>query len=242
MKKILLLFVLTFISIPLFAQYDSTETGREEVLIPKIKKIGIFGGPNFKIGLINKNVGLFTGGQGGVIFNNSFIIGGGGYDLSTKIDAGSSFYPEMDMNMSYGGLILGYINKSNHAVHYNVQFLIGGGDISWSERNGWFIFKDGEDYQKYGQDSYFVFEPSVALEMRLTKFFEMDFGVSYLFALDVNSTISTTGSDGKTYFKTIGNKDLSGVSGNIKFKFVLSDLQMITDVIDGIIDDFHHNF
>jgi hypothetical protein len=241
MKKYLL-FVLVFFAVPLFGQFDSTETGGEEVLIPKIKKIGVFGGPNFKIGLIDKNVGLFAGGEGGVIFNNTFLIGGGGYDLITNVDAGSSLSPEMQMNMSYGGLILGYVNKSSQAVHYNLQFLIGSGEISWSQKNGWLIFKDKDEYPEYGHDSYFVFEPGVGVEMRLTKFFEMNFGLSYLMTLDVNSSITTTGSNGRTYIKTIGNKDLSGISGNIKFKFILSDLQMITDVIQGIIDDFHHEF
>lgn len=206
-------------------------------MIPKIKKIGVFGGPAFKIGLINKNVGLFSGGQGGVILNNSFIIGGGGYDLSTKVDAGS-INPEMDMNMNYGGLILGYLNKSNSAVHYNVQVLLGGGDVSWSAKNGWYIFKDWNNkVDEFGYDSFFAIEPSFGLEMRLTKFFEMDFGISYLFALDVSSLMTVTGDNGQTFIKTIGNKDLSGISGNIKFKFILSDLQMITDLFDDIIKD-----
>jgi hypothetical protein len=238
MKKILLFLILTFFALPLLAQDDSTISDKEEVLIPKIEKIGVFGGPSIKIAQLYNAVGLFMGGQGCAILNNSFIIGGGGYGLVTNVKASNLFEPKLQMKMNYGGLILGYINKSNDAIHYNFQTLIGGGDVSWSDKNNWLIFKDWNDESdKFGHDSYFVIEPGVGVEMRLTKFFEMDFGVSYLFAFDVNSRITLTGDNSQNIIKTLRNKDLSGMSGTLKFIFVLPDVMMHSDLINDIIED-----
>jgi hypothetical protein len=238
MKKFLLFFLLTFFSFPLFAQDDSTYSNKEEVIFPKIQKIGVFGGPSMKIGQINRTVGLFMGGEGGVILNNQLIIGGGGYSLITNVDASSYFEPKLELNMDYGGVIFGYIDRSNQAIHYSIHTLIGGGEISWSNQNSWLGFKGSNDNEdKFSKDSYFVIEPGVNIEMRLYKNVEMDFGLNYLFAFDVNSQITLNSDNGQTYIKKLGNNDLNGISGTLKVKFIVPDIQSMVDIVVDIIDD-----
>ena len=202
MKKLIFTVFILF-CIPLFAQEDTMKTEKDyypaeedstaqyEVILPKFDKFGVIGGLSMKLAQINGNIGLFTGGDGGVIFNNSLMLGGAGYTLATKIDAGKIFTPNLEMDMSYGGVILGYINNNNDAVHYNIQALIGGGSVSWSTKTGWFVFKHWteENDEYFGKDYFFVIEPSANVDMRLTKFISMEFGLSYLFALDVKSEL-----------------------------------------------------
>ena len=65
------------------------------------------------------------GGRGGWIINHEFVVGGGGYGLSTDI-----LVDGKKLAMGYGGLELGYVFFSDSLVHFTIHSLFGFGGIS----------------------------------------------------------------------------------------------------------------
>ena len=77
MNKCLMLLLTILFVMPLLAQ--------EETLIGDQFHGGVYGGPVWKLGLVNGKVGMFSGGRGGWIINHRVAIGGGGYSMITDV-------------------------------------------------------------------------------------------------------------------------------------------------------------
>ena len=165
---------------------------------------GGFGGPEVKFSDVAGSAGVWVGGRGGWIINldenHAISLGGGGYGLATNhrvpmpIDGDDDLYA---LN-GYGGFIFEYTNQSYRLVHFTVSSLIGAGGLLLRER----------DYEDVSDEvnSYFVFEPSVNLELNVTNFFRIAVGAGY----------RTTSGISKFGFR---DSDFSGVNGTISLKF-----------------------
>jgi len=192
MKRLAIVLLLCFISLPLLAQ--------EETLIGGEMESGGFGGPVVKFGSINGESGIFVGGRGGWIINHTFILGGGGYGLTNDVKAKVlGPYGQRYLNFGYGGVELEYIAQSDKLIHLSVMTLIGGGGVGWKDES----IRSGMNGDT---DAFFVIEPAAQMNLNITKYFRLSAGVSYRYVSGVNSPVAT-------------NADLSGPAGVLTFRF-----------------------
>ncbi len=182
--------------------YKETKT-----VLGKGSKIRGFGSLDTRLAEINDELGLLVGAHGGIVLNNNFVIGLGGYGLTTsyKFDG---VEPDEDLYLygGYGGLILGAIFAPKEVVHIYTPVLIGAGGFEISDRN---LFRTGRigDFNSYIENTaFFVVEPGVEVEVNITRFFKIGMGASYRFV---------RGAD----LVNASNEDLSGFSGGLSLKF-----------------------
>ena len=164
MKKAQIIFGLLLISSFLFAQ--------EQTLVGNGFHSGGYGGPVLKIGNYNSNAGVLTGGRGAWIINHTFAIGGGGYNLTTKIDMDrtSESGKDLFLGINYGGVELEYIHNSDDVFHWTIHTTIGGGTVSMVEEN---------TRNEVFSDGFYVIEPTIHMDINIAKWFRIGVGVSY---------------------------------------------------------------
>lgn len=157
---------------------------------------GGYGGPVIKFSEIHGETAVLWGGYGGWLINHTFLIGGGAFGLTSEI-AVPITSEKLYYDLGYAGLVLEYINNSHKLVHYTVGALIGIGSVGYDSE----ISK-----QDYSDDTIFVLEPGIGLELNVSSSFRIVLGVSYLYV------------DGVKLEGTRA-KDLSGATANLSFKF-----------------------
>lgn len=166
---------------------------------------GGFGGPEIKFGTVAGSPGVWVGGRGGWIINaapnHAISIGGGGYGLVSDHLAG--IQPAGSENLyalsGYGGFILEYTNRSYRLAHITVSSLIGAGAVLLRD-------KEYETVNEDENDPFFVFEPSLSIELNVTHFFRIAAGAGYRFT----NGISDFG---------YSDSDFSAFTGTLTFKF-----------------------
>ena len=191
MKKCFVILFCIFISMPLLAQ--------EETLIDDGFHSSGYGGPVWKMGLINGHLGLFSGGRGGWIINHIFVIGGGGYSqvLDVETDYVSVNEKPLYLNVSYGGFEMEYIHQSDKLIHWTIHMMIGSGKVKLKEHN---------PNEAVETDNFFMIEPSFNVDMNISTWFRIELRVSYRLAMGVDLT-------------GIGSSDICGPSGLVILKF-----------------------
>ena len=201
MKKVtaLSLFsILCVIAISIMAQGETLE----QTLISGEIESGGFGGPVLKVTEFNGDVGLLVGGRGGWIINHTFVLGGGGYGLTTDIDAPMRYHY---LNVGYGGGIVEYIVLSDKLIHFSVNTLIGAGGVNYRER--YWDWDDDLDLDLDDADDFFVVEPGVDLMLNVAPVFRVGVGVSYRHVYGIDE------------LKGLSDSDMSGLSTTFTFKF-----------------------
>lgn len=219
MKRISLLLTITFLATGVFAQEDFEKEQEKEqemqTIFNKQMSFGGYGGPELKLTTFKEKYGLMVGGHGGFIMNHNFIIGGGGYGLTTN----SRFNEDtMNLQTGYGGLRLEYVCCSHKLVHFSVPVLIGAGGVRITSET------DDADYVSVNYDTndddeidiwewkevetgaYFVLEPGVNVELNVVKHFRIAMGGSYRYVAGSN-------------LEDVSDKELSDFAFNLSFKF-----------------------
>jgi hypothetical protein len=205
MRKLTVVSVISIfymIAISAIASESSHSATREEqTLISGDIESGGFGGPVLKVTEFGDDVGLLVGGRGGWIINHAFVIGGGGYGLTTNIDA-----PVFDhyLNVGYGGGIVEYIVLSDRLIHLSVNTLIGAGGVNYRDRD-WDDW-DWENNWYDEADEFFVAEPGVDLMLNVSKIFRVGVGVSYRYVNGID-------------IRGLSDSDMSGLSATFTLKF-----------------------
>jgi hypothetical protein len=132
---------------------------QETLLKGVIRESGWYGGPAVRFGGINNSLAVFAGYRGGWIINRTLSIGGGGYGLVSDV-----YFSGSKLKLGYGGLDLEYKIDPDEIVHLTFRSLIGLGMV---ELTG------------VGQDSFFVLEPGVGVDLNVVRFLKVNGGVSY---------------------------------------------------------------
>ena len=179
--------------------------GQEQTLVGSGQVThGGYGGPVVRFTSIRGEGAVMAGGRGGWIINHKFVIGGGGYALTSTVDSrmpGPLGEPYIEF--SYGGAILEYVVNSDRVVHSSVELLIGSGAIAhrsdW-EDGGWGEGRGGRE------DLVSVIEPGVTVDLNVTTWFRLSAGASYRFVSGARRGIAT-------------NSDVSSASGSLIFRF-----------------------
>ncbi len=183
----------------LFLLLPLSVLAQEETLISGGFESGGFGGPAWKMTLLDGDFGILTGGRGGWIINHTFVIGGGGYNTLWDIKTGRQTADGVPLylEMGYGGLEITYIHTSDRLIHYTVNTLLGAGHARLEEHN---------PQIEYASDRFYVIEPGVNMEINVYRWVRICVGATYRFI---------------TGFETedLSSTDLSGPSGVITLKF-----------------------
>jgi hypothetical protein len=191
MQRIIFIFLVICLISSLWAE--------EQTLVKKDFESGGYGGPVWKLSSINGHSALLTGGRGGWILNHIFVIGVGGYSLSTEVKADplSQNDKPLYIELYYGGLELEYIHNSDNMLHWTFHTLLGGGSVDLLEH-------DPEN--KIESDNLFVIEPSLNADLNITNWFRLGMGISYRLVTGITSD-------------HISNSELSGFGGLLILKF-----------------------
>lgn len=161
------------------------------------------GGPSIHGTLVNGERGVLVGGYGGVMLNQTIILGGGGWGLVNNIKAdeavqvlnpGNTQY----IRFGYGGFYMEYVHNPLDLFHFSASTLIGGGGVVYSH--------DMKEPDERDGNPFFVIEPSLNAEVNVTDFLRTNIGVSYRWVNGLDMPHLT-------------NADLSQVSVNLNFKF-----------------------
>ena len=185
-----------------------------------------FWGPSLKMNQINGKSVVFGGLRGGWIMNHSYGVGAGMYFSLNKFDAFdevSTRDKSHNISFVYGGFEAEYIGKWKKRIHYTIHSLIGFGSLSYGYTDydyryrgddfpydsfksvGGFSNGNTEDDDTGASDGLFVIEPSLNIEVNITKKLRFNTGVSYRAVAGVK-------------LNGFDNSDLSGFGASIVFK------------------------
>ena len=77
--------------------------------------------PDFKVSRFDQSDARLAGGYAGWVFDDAFLIGGGGYYLTNNSRA---------HKMAYGGAVIGWFARTNSPIGFGVRGLFGGGQAT----------------------------------------------------------------------------------------------------------------
>lgn len=213
MRKFSLIIIITFFSLPVFAQ-RAQEVGL-------VSKFGLAGGvtPGWMfvnldpLNEVTKNLGieefpssgLFTIGGGGyayLMFIDNVRIGGMGYSGSVSRSGKSGgFNREVEYSIGGGAVSVEYTIPSIDRIAVSVGALIGGGSIEVDiyQNNGsydwtglWGEFESNDASQNITRNlkhSYFSIAPTVNVDIPLVRFFAIRVGGGYQFTFGDTWTV-----------------------------------------------------
>lgn len=156
----------------------------------KNMKVSGFIGPIMEFSAMGDRFAFFMGGGGGLIFNQTFFIGGYGEGLTTSYrenlyygDNNSSYYNE-EIGFGHGGFWMGYMHHSKAPIHAGFSTKLGWGSVDKYNSSD----KYNNDYSSEYQDNVFVIIPQIEAEMNLFKWLKINAGVGYRIVTGLNKT------------------------------------------------------
>ena len=185
--------------------YESIDNGQIKTLLGKHNKLRGFGSVDLKVSQWNEQTSLLVGGHGGIILNDKFTIGLGGYGITTRSKfTGLNDQENLYLGGGYGGLILGYSIFAKEIFHLNFPVLFGGGglDVLEDEDN---VFVNGFD-NVTETTGFFIVEPGMELEINIARFFRFAVGGTYRFIEGAN-------------LDNVSDSKLDDWSTHVSFKF-----------------------
>lgn len=210
-KGIILIFSVLFITM-LNAQIISGDIMCEDkhTLLSRKPLTGGFIGVTAKGGEINDQEDLWLGGEIATVFGNNLTVGLAGYGLVNSVQ---SFNLDFDGKIlhyqaGYGGLYIEPAIFENSVINMSFPTVLGAGGIGETTIGGVIDELDGfdlEDDDLYYSDVFWVAEPSVALNLNISRWMKLSAGVSYRYVheLDLYDTPDDL---------------LNGVNGNVSLK------------------------
>jgi hypothetical protein len=180
---IIVLFMATFV----YAQDEPQE--EFQTLFGSDYNSGGYGALEFRFGQVNNNMSLLLGGRGGWVIGNKFVIGGGGYGMTTNNILGNNQLiagvdsTDLKLGLGYGGIMLEYIAMPHKAIHFSFPLILGAGGASVSKKiydpNNTINSEDWTNYEIVESSGFFVVEPGVNVDLNLIKFMRISFGAKY---------------------------------------------------------------
>jgi hypothetical protein len=184
---ILLLGIMVGIVSLSFAQLDSKEDKKDQMqtLFGYDSRITGYGSLDSKFTRLNDKDAVLIGAHGGVIFNSYFYFGLGAYGLVTTNQlAGTEPARNLDMNMGYTGLMMGFNIMPKKVVHFSIPLFVGVGNLELEHNN---VFVENS--------AFLVFEPGLHLELNVAQFMKIGLGAGYRFVNGTNLRNDLTDDD-----------------------------------------------
>lgn len=186
--------------------FDEDSGGGEYLLRSGHMTFSGYGGPSVMFGRINDQTAVYVGGKGGVIINNSFVLGAGGYGLvaplKTETLTGNQQVPDDDRYtfLGFGGFLCEYYLFPKKLVTYSAGLLIGGGSLYYADSEA------EEDYADESGTTFFATHPELCVLVNFARFFRMGAGVGYLYTKGIHDDYYYSG-------------DINSLTFNIEFQF-----------------------
>jgi hypothetical protein len=159
-----------------------------------------FGGFDMQFSSIGGSYAFGAGGSGGVLLNGQVFFGGFGMGCTVDKTFEINNLTTNHASIGYGGLMFGYIFKGEKAIHPAVFLQTGWGGVD--------LFDDSQSGNSYNtNDNIFVINPSVEMELNITRFFRLAVGANYQFVTGINE------------YADLNNTDFSGPGAKIAFRF-----------------------
>jgi hypothetical protein len=202
--KLIILILFLGASLNLKAQDDQ----QFQTLFKKDGKTRVsgFGGFSMEFSGIDGEFAYSLGGEGAILFNQSFFFGG--YGLGT-VNFPPYSYPQPSVSREYnsilfghGGFYTGFIFGPNNPIHFGISSKFGWGGITIMDNyNGNYYNPPyppypGYPYNDYEVDQVFVITPQVEAEVNIAKWFKFNMGLGYRVVTGVDATYSAYADDG----------------------------------------------
>ena len=182
MKKLLLATAwICIMSTKLLAQ-DTATTEIKTLIGKKVYNSGYIALSGTYTRFNNENA-VMVGAYGGWLINHKLMIGLGGYGNVSR-HAGFGTNPQNTQNrlrMGYGGLVVEYTFMHKSLVHITAGALVGAGAVSNGYKKDYHYGDNGEQWRSVNSSAFFVAEPSVKLEMNVSKEVRIAAGGGYRF-------------------------------------------------------------
>jgi len=193
-------FIATVLALALAASPGSAQSAEEEsALGTQLSGYGGFIGMDMRFGDMMDEFAVFMGGHAALLLKHRVYLGLSGAavvtDASRAFAPGGALRPAIDM--SYGGVLVGYIIPTPGLVQLTADVLIGGGGVKLREHAG---TTDDDDW-----DALFVFEPALSAEIKLARIVRLGLGAGYRFVGAVDAA-------------GLGDQDLRGFNGTVTFR------------------------
>ncbi|MDH5258009.1 MAG: hypothetical protein OEX07_08365 [Gammaproteobacteria bacterium] len=150
-----------FIPIFLLSACSSIFAGERDSFFSSDIKHGGFGGPTIHFTEINGETNYLVGGQGAWLINQKYYLGGAGYGSIKDVE-------DTNEKLDYGGLLAGMKFDPLNKIHYSADILVGMGSLD-----------DDSSNSNSSEDIFLVIEPGVYVNISLTRFAELDIGITY---------------------------------------------------------------
>lgn len=188
---------------PEFQYYKDKEI---KTILGRNRAGGAYGSFSVGYSTIDNKQAVLLGGRFSCIASHYIGIGVGGTGFINEYHYEPGLDREVFLTGGYGGLYLEPILFPRFPVHLSFPVLLGAGGISY-------ISKDPDLNNNFIEDSeaFILIEPSAEIELNLTKFFRLSFGVSYRLPTPFNVGISET--------SPVNAESLKGLSYIVSFKF-----------------------
>ncbi len=180
-----------------------------------------FGAPIIEFSSKGGDLAVSVGGEGAVLFNQSFYFGGYGMGLTTehkvedlKIKQSNGVitnYPTMRTIFGHGGLWLGYIHNRKEALHWGISSKFGFGAIGLIDADF-----DDDSRARVGLDQVFVLTPQIEMEMNINRWFKVNIGAGYRFVSGVDKTYTNSNDKVVNFYKS---SDFNSPQASISFLF-----------------------
>lgn len=158
----------------------------------------------------NGDDAIFIGAYGGWMLNHKVMFGLGGKYLVTQHD-GFGVNPTNNKNnelkMGYGGLMAEYTFFETKKIHATANSLFGIGMVT-NGSHGKYNAETGESWRSNDESGFLVIEPSVNVEVSVTKWFRVSAGAGYRLVTSADIV-------------EISNADMSSPTANVALKFGL---------------------
>lgn len=208
MKSILFIFTIFLLLAPAQAQdfsYDWKSPNRgTQTLLSSSTSYGGFGSLVYGVSYINDQAVYLNGRRFGLIINitptHALNLVLANYRSGSDFDPASWNVPNVNqpqMELTYSGFELEYVNRTRNVIHFGLQLLVGSGDIQFDNRN---ILVEKT------KDSWFTLQPGVNVHLNITTWMRVSSGVFYRYAHNVN-------------LEGTSDSDLSGFSALFGIRF-----------------------
>ena len=166
-----------------------------------------FGAFNIGFTRIDGNVVTMLGGEGAILINNSFYIGGYGMGMSDDLSQihvhpieGPITY---NVDFAHGGAYMGYMINTEGLIHFGLSTKVGWGNV-WVHKN--IFFEDDNLFPNNVNDGMLIVNPQAEVELNVANWCRINFGAGYQLTNGIANRYYT-------------DSDFSGVNYQLKFMF-----------------------
>jgi hypothetical protein len=163
------------------------------MIVEKIENGWLFA-PDVRVTDLDGRTSTLAGGYIGRISDRTLTFGGGGYWLTNRDD---------DFNLAYGGAVVQWMTRADHAIGFGFRALVGGGSATMPRALGDLVRFDERGGHNIGRnlrfggrtinpinpidptelvtvnDDFFVVEPQLDVLWNLSRRYRINFGVGY---------------------------------------------------------------